>query len=483
MSILSSLYSAAAGLNAHGSALGVVSDNIANVSTFGFKSGRAQFEDVLGSTVASATLASVGRGSRMAGVQRIYTQGSLLATGKSTDLAIQGDGFFTLAGNHQGVEGTFFSRAGMFHLNNEGRLESPQGLLVQGYVADAQGNLGTKLQGFFIPPNAAVPARATEEIDLAANVNSVDDEQVNAFDPLDADNTSNFSTSVTVYDSLGMGHTVDVYFRKHQNFDEAAGEDMAWSWHAVVDGKEVTDAGSVDDEAFEIANGVLTFAPSGELLQEYNIEEAIAAGGPLDGQAATSISGNGSIGTTDSNGASADGTWFLNFEGAVSDQAIKFDFGDAQAAIAQGGEEGSGLTGVTSFASPSSVFAVNQDGFAAGSLIGVTIAEDGKVTGTFTNGERRVLGQLAMARFRNNEGLVRAGGTLYVASEDSGEALIGLAGTAGRGSLAPGSLEQSNVDLAQEFVNLIAYQRGFQANSRTVKAGDEMMMELVNLKR
>ncbi|MDP7038808.1 MAG: flagellar hook-basal body complex protein, partial [Myxococcota bacterium] len=222
-------------------------------------------------------------------------------------------------------------------------------------------------------------------------------------------------------------------------------------------------------------NGVLTFAASGELMQEYTIQEAIddevLSGVTLPAQ----ISSRESLGIEGTSG----NYWELNFDGAVSGQEVKFDFGDS----INGGEEGSGLTGVTSFASPSSVFAVNQDGFSAGSLIGVTIAEDGKITGTFTNGERRLLGQLAMARFRNNEGLVRAGGTLYVASEDSGEALIGLAGTAGRGSLAPGSLEQSNVDLAQEFVNLIAYQRGFQANSRTVKAGDEMMMELVNLKR
>ncbi|MDP7040285.1 MAG: flagellar hook-basal body complex protein, partial [Myxococcota bacterium] len=287
MSILSSLYSAAAGLNAHGSALGVVSDNIANVSTFGFKSGRAQFEDVLGSTVASATLASVGRGARMAGVQRVYTQGSLLATGKSTDLAIQGDGFFTLSGNHQGVEGEFFSRAGMFHLNNQGRLENPQGLLVQGYVATAQGDLGTKLQGFFIPPNAAVPARATEEVDLAANVDSVDDVVTLPFTADEADTRSNFSTSVTVYDSLGMGHTIDVYFRKQQNFDEVDTNDppgadddinMAWSWHAVVDGGEVTQDGGIEGEPFEVANGVLTFAASGELMQEYTIQEAIDDG-------------------------------------------------------------------------------------------------------------------------------------------------------------------------------------------------------------
>jgi flagellar hook protein FlgE len=432
MSILSSMYSAAAGLGAHGDAIGVVGDNIANVNTIGFKASRGRFEDVLGSTVAGGALGNTpGQGSRLAGIEQMFKQGALLGTGVATDLAIQGNGFFIVRGTFQGVDGTFYTRAGQFHLDANGQLVNPQGLMVQGYAADALGNIGSALTDLVIPPTASVPPRATTRADIAANLDAAATIPP-AFDPANPTATSNFSTSTTVYDSLGESHNVDIYFRQ-----SAAG---TWEWHALVDGGEL--AGGTPGTATEIANGNLTFTTDGRLDTEVvNVSTA-------------------------------------DFVGATPGQSVAFDFGDS---ITTDG--GTGMQGSTGYASPFNVTSLNQDGYASGALAGITVAENGTITGTFTNGERRTLAQVAMARFRNEEGLLRAGAGLYVDSQASGQALIGAAGSGGRGSIASGSLEQSTVDLAQEFVNLIAYQRGFQANSRTVKTADEMLTELVNMTR
>ena len=432
MSLLSSLYSSASGLGAHGNAMDVVSDNIANVNTVGYKAGRGRFEDVLGATVANASVAgAAGQGSRLAGVAQVFNQGALLGTGIATDLAIQGDGFFVTRGALQGIDSTFFTRAGQFHLDAQGQLVDPAGLRVQGYSADANGNIGTVLGDLAVPPTAAVPPQATVNVDFSANLDGGATIPP-AWDINDPGGTSNFSSSVTVYDSLGGAHTVDVYFRQ-----SAAG---TWEWHALVDGGEIT--GGTAGVPEEEASGTLTFTTDGYL-------------------------------DTETTAASS-----FDFVGATPGQAIAFDFGDS---ITTDG--GTGQSGVTAYAAASSVSHIGQDGYASGALAGVQVGEDGVITGTFTNGERRTLGQVAVARFRNNEGLVRAGSGYWVAAEASGNPLIGEAGTGGRGSIAAGSLEQSNVDMAQEFVNLIAYQRGFQASSRTVRTADEMLTELVNIKR
>lgn len=432
MSLLGSLYTASSGLAAHAEAMDVVSDNIANVSTVGYKAGKGRFEEVLGSTVSSISVGgSAGQGTRMAGVRREFTQGSLLGTGNATDLALEGDGFFVVRGNYQGVAGTFFSRAGQFHMDVNGRLVDSNGLVAQGYVADNQGNIGTAVGDMAFSTSVAVPPRASTQATIAANIDA-SGAVLPAFDPLNASTTSNFSTSVTVYDSLGAGHNVDVYFHK-----SAAG---TWDWHAIVDGGQL--AGGTAGTPTECASGTLGFTTSGY----------------LDTQTTTASS--------------------FSFIGAAAGQNVAFDFGDA---ITTNG--GSGQRGVTSYASASSVSAISQDGYASGSLAGVGVDGNGVITGTFSNGHRRVLGQVVTASFRDNEGLVRAGSGYYAESQASGAASVGAPAAGGRGSVVAGSLEQSNVDLAKEFVQLIGLQHGYQANSRTVRTADDMLSELVNLKR
>ncbi len=431
MSIGKAMNTAASGLRAHGEAMGVTADNIANANTIGYKRSRSVFEDVLGQSIADTRgRGAMGSGSRLAAIEQVWTQGTLLTTESPTDLALSGDGFFVVEGNVDGVQGRFYTRAGQFKLDQDGYLVNAEGLRVVGYQADETGAVGTTL-GPMQLTGSAVPPQATTQVDMALNLDA-DATVPPPWDPTDPGGTSNFSTTVTVYDSLGNPRDVTVYFRK-------SGAN-SWEWRAMVDGGEIT--GGVAGTPFEGASGTLTFTTDGAL-------------------------------DTETVGASS---W--DFVGATPGQSIAFDFGTS---ITTDG--GSGLDATTQFASPSTTNGLSQDGYAAGSVSAVSVASDGTITGVFDNGQRRVLARLAVADFTSVSGLSRAGHNLWVETEASGEALIGTAGTGGRGSIVAGALEQSNVDLSREFVDLISLQRGFQANSRVVTTSDEMLAELVNLKR
>jgi flagellar hook protein FlgE len=426
MSIWTSLFSGSSGLGAHGDAISVVGDNIANTSTTGFRASRAGFEDVLGGTAPNGQ--RVGAGVRLASVDTLFGQGAIQNTGRPLDLALRGGGFFVVKGQHNGIDGSYYTRDGRFSLDNKGKLVNPQGLAVQGYLIDPAGAVGTQLGDLQI--GGTSPPNPTTQMDLSVNLDATATPPA-AWNVANAAGTSNFSTSTTVYDSLGNGHRVDVYFRA-----QGGG---AWEWHAVVDGGEL--AGGTAGTPTEIANGTLTFTTSGALQTQ----------------------------TTTMSSAS--------FVGAQPNQAITFSFGDP---IAAGG---TGMAGSTQFAGASTVKAQSQNGYSAGELVEVLVGEDGTITGRFSNGHSRPIAQVAVASFASDEGLVRAGAQLFTATRDSGEALVGVAGTGARGAISGGALEGSNVDLGSELVTLIAYQRAFQANARTISTADEMLQEISNLKR
>ena len=257
------------------------------------------------------------------------------------------------------------------------------------------------------------------------------------------ENTSHFSTSVIVYDTLGVGHNVNVFFNQTSTGN--------WSWHALADGAEMADPADStltrEGENVVLANGTVTFDQNGRLMTESQTTKTFH---------------------------------FFNTDGT---QQINFDFGENATSTDNGGDGGSGLGGLTQFDQASSVSEIVQDGYASGALAGIKVQLDGKITGTFTNGERRVLAAVALARFVNNDGLIRRDNGHYTESPDSGQALVGQAGTGGRGSIVGNNLEQSTVELANEFVNVITYQRGFQANSRSITTADQLLQEAVNLKR
>ncbi len=428
MSILRAMYAGVSGLTAEGGALGVVGDNVANTNTIGFKASRAIFANVLGAAVGTN---APGSGVQMTRTQQIFAQGALVNTGQSTDVALSGDGFLTVAGTVDGTYGQYFTRAGQLTLRADGTLVTPAGLAAQGYPADGNGGFASKVADITLS-SAPIPPKSTTTMEVNANLDSAAATPAAAWDPQDPSATSNVSTSMTVYDSLGTAHVVDVYFRKNTTGD--------WEYHALAKGSEI--AGGPPTGNVEVASGQLTFDANGALSNH-----TVATPAAID------------------------------FVGAATGQTITFDFGSPTA----GG--GTGLDGLTQFGSPSSVSSQNQDGYASGALAGVKIDSDGTVNGIYTNGKTLAAGKLAVAKFASNDGLARAGGNLWSATRESGEAALGAVGTGGRAALVAGSLEQSNVDITQQFVELIAHQRAFQANSKTITTADQMLQELMTIKQ
>lgn len=425
MSITRAMYAGVSGLAAEGGALGVVGDNVANTNTVGFKQSRAIFSDVLGAAVGSN---QPGSGVRMTRAQQIFAQGSLTSTGQAMDVALSGDGFFVVAGEVEGVKGTFFTRAGQLNLRADGAVVNADGLEVQGYPSDGQGGFLATTSGIKLPA-APIPPKASSNIKIGANLDAAATPPA-AFDPNNPSTTSNLATSITTYDSLGNAHPMDVYFAK-----SATG---SWSYHVMAKGDEIT--GGPAGASVEVASGTLTFDANGALQAQTD------AGGTVAWKGATPA-------------------------------ALKFDFGKPVSA------GGTGTDGLTQYGSPSTIAAQTQDGYASGSLAGVRIGEDGIVSGVYSNGQTIAAGSLAIAKFRANDGLDRAGRGLWVATRESGEAAIGTAGSGGRAALVAGALEQSNVDVTQQFVELITHQRAFQANSKTITTADQMLQEVLALKQ
>ena len=432
MSLISSLYTGASGLEANSTDLSVIGDNIANANTIGFKESRAAFQDAMSQQMLGAGTASsqMGLGVSLESVQKILTQGSISNTGVATDLAIDGNGFFVVSGAHNGMDGQFYTRAGQFTIDNSGTMVNLEGLHVQGYTANAAGVLGTT-PGDLVLGNASWPASASTAISAVGNLDSGAAIPALPFDPLNAAATSNTSTSVTAYDSLGTEHQVDIFFTK-----TAAG---AWNWNALTDGGGLT--GGTAGTPTQIANGTLTFDTTGKLTAQTT---AASTFNPIN---------------------------------ATNPQALAFNFGDPTS----GG--GTGLLGVSQFAGSSGFTQTNQDGFASGSLTHIAIDKNGNINGTFTNGQTRMLGEVATALVKAPDQMDSIGGNLFSATPNSGPATLGAAGSLGRGSIVAGGLEQSNVDLANEFVKMIAAQRAYQANGKTIVTADSLLQELMQIKR
>jgi flagellar hook protein FlgE len=365
----------------------------------------------------------------MGGPETLFGQGSLQSTGNNLDFAIRGNGFFAVSGDHNGFNSTYYTRDGRFQLDNTGTVVNSDGLKLQGYTIDPTGKMSTSPGNLVLaatqsPPNATTSAQVAVQLDSTTTPPA-------AFSATTPSATSNYQTSMTAYDSLGNAHRVDLYFRNN-----GGGQ---WDWHAMVDGADV---GGTAGTPTQIADGTLTFNSAGALDTE----------------------------VVNSSSAS--------FVGATANQAIKFDFGDA---ITTDG--GTGLTGTTQFAGSPGVLHINQDGYSTGTLSDVHVTDDGTIMGQFSNGQSRAVARVALADFAAPEGLQRAGDQLFAQTVDSGQALVDAAGTNGRGSISGGSLESSNVDLGNELVTLIAYQRAYSANAKTITTSDEMLQEVDNLKR
>jgi flagellar hook protein FlgE len=410
--MIASLYAGISGLSANATAMTVIGDNIANVNTTAFKSNRSQFANILSTSLGgeSAT-AGVGRGVEFWGVNAQWTQGSIENSASATDLAINGKGFFMV----QDASGSnYYTRAGSFTFDKNGYLVNPDGLQLQGYAIDADGNIGS-IGDIYIPGERISPPVATTEFNFDINLNSA------------AVAGDTYTTAQTMYDSLGNAIPVTFTFTR-----QAAAQ--TWTLTGSIPstaGTGVTFGGNASMDMVFDASGTMT-SPAAD------VTVALAL----------------------TNGASPlSATWTML---------------DAS---------GSSLGDITGYASESGTTFQYQDGYPAGSLRGISVDEAGVVTATYSNGEMTPMFQIALVDFPSYDGLTKMGRNLYAESIASGQALPGVAGTGRLGSVAPSSLEMSNVDLAEEFVKMITTQRAFQANSRVITSSDEILQELINIKR
>ena len=443
MSLVGALYVGASGLDAASTELSVVGDNIANSGTVGFKAGRTVFGDAMAQQMIGAS-GQLGLGVTTMTVQKLFSQGGFTTTGLATDVAIQGNGLFVLKGNHGGEEGTFYTRNGQFTMDKDGYFTNLEGLRVQGLQADASGTVTSGLLGDLQVGNASAPAKATDSITIRGNLDQTS--KVPTWDAANPKTTSNFTTSMTVYDSLGKAIQLDIYFTKNDAATTTAGDSGDWTYHVMTDGANLAldgaGAPAVPGTAAEVATGALRFDQQGRLISN----------------------------------ATSD-TLKFNPKDSVNPQPLKFNFGSGTE------DGGNGLDGLTQYAATSAVSFVTQAGSSSGSLSSVSVGQDGTITGGFTNGQTRTLGQLIIANFKAPDQLGRIGSTLYAEKPQSGPPTLGTPATADRGSLSAGTLEQSNVDISKEFIRMIAAQRNFEANSKTLTTADSLLAELMQIKR
>lgn len=425
MGILSSMYTGITGLQGLGEALSIYGDNIANANTIGFKTSRPEFQDVIAKSLKGLLGGNqIGRGTRLNAVTPIFSQGSLMQTESPTDLSISGDGFFVL----DGTEGRSFSRDGQFHFDKEGALINADNYRILGFQADDEGKLTSKL-GPISVGRTVVDAKPTESLSLFMNLDMRVDENLQ-FDPERPDKTSHFSTGVTIYDSAGTPHVVTMYFNK-----AAKGQ---WQWRGMVKGEEVE--GGEPGKLVQQATGTLTFDTDGRLQAS-------------EGESSFAFSG-----------------------GALPDQKVNFDFG-------KGKEQGGDGLQLTQYGTDSEAYKTYQDGFTAGTLSGLTFNSDGVLTAVYSNGENINLAQVALAKFENPEAMFKMGQNRFRESRLSGQPTVGAPQKGGRGRITPKTLESSTTDIANEFISLMNAQRNFQANTRVISTSDQMMQEVLQLKR
>ncbi|ATX78564.1 flagellar hook protein FlgE [Mariprofundus aestuarium] len=462
MGIYNALFTGASGLTAFGEGVRVIGDNIANVNTLGFKSQNVNFADVLGQTVnvSRSNIANqVGNGVRIGAITRDQAQGSVQSTTNATDMAINGSGMFVLKDPASGQ--TQYTRAGAFLIDSSMNLINGQGFQVQGWALDSAGNPQGSVQGI-TAANVSANASPTTKVDVGVNLNATAPVITpGAFDPT-IPSTYTSKADVAVYDSLGSLHNVSLFFVKTGT--EAVTGNAVWDWHATVDGGDVT--GGTAGVPFELGGGAGAIS-------------TITAGPP-----ATAAAGTQGLVFDPANGALVNEfapALTANWKSA-SAGALAFNFGSAVGTDASG-ITGTGLDGAIQLAGSGATRFMNADGYGAGFLDHMETDSTGRINGIFTNGQRRPLFQVALAKFPNEAVLSKLGSNMMGATIASGTPVLERPGNGGMGSISPFALEQSNVDLGNEFVKLIVIQRGYEANSKTILTTDQMLSSLMTLKR
>jgi flagellar hook protein FlgE len=461
----------------------VIGNNVANVNTNGFKRGRVIFQDLLSQTIQGASRPNnerggvnpkqVGLGMTVAAIDTIMTQGSIETTGIRTDVAIQGDGFFV----HKNGDVVLYTRQGNLNVDSNFNLVNPSnGFRVQGWNAEINADgewkisAGGPTEDIMIPIAEKSPAKATTKIKLSSNLDSRVDRVLNPSQATNDEiqNGSVRDVDISFYDSQGNMYNATVRMSKVD----------VNTWQASilqVEGKNFVDGSARFDVGISGNTDVITgattdrdaiylsFNDKGQLI---GISETL---NPDDRVTTGELTANLSVRINDGTvNSGIDGNPQLGYL-----QNIEVSFGIA----------GNQSNSVTQFAANSSTKMYDFDGYEMGYMSSFQIDTEGVVTAFYSNGQIRDVAQLAMASFTNPNGLEKSGDTYFSETINSGRAMIDVPGTQNRGTILPGSLEMSNVNLADEFTDMIVTQRGFQANSRTINTSDQMLQELLTLKR
>ncbi|GAB6036397.1 flagellar hook protein FlgE [Fundidesulfovibrio butyratiphilus] len=544
MGLATSMWAGVTGLLAHGEKMGVIGNNLANVNTVGFKSQRMDFEDLMYSSIGTAQgMGQLGMGVRVGALLGDFTQGGFQTSNENTDLAISGDGFFTV--KNLSTQENFYTRAGNFRFDKNGYLVDPHGMALQGWQVDQATLRYAKAQGRIINQvptkgsvtsvqldSLALGAQATNNLTMVTNLDPREDSRSSdttdpffsmfknyRYDPNHPDNPAlaetsfSFQNTITVYDQRGGSHDLTVYYDK---VSDVSGKEY---WEYMVcctpeeDGRVFNIGGasksmSSNAKAGVLMIGSLSFNDAGGMenitsytlndlsyssevsgLNNWSLAKISSSGYPVFTANFRSVSG-ASI-TTASNSTSialnlgirsGNTTWNTSATTAdmlglshLTDPAALQGFNPSTLNVAS--------LSTTNYETSSSLLYQSQDGYPPGTLQSVSVDEDGVLTGRFSNGQVQELYVIALADFASPWGLKRNGGNLFSETRDSGEALIGRAKTGRLGSVSGNSLESSNVDMANEMVEMIQTQRGFQANSKVITTTDTMLSEIIQLKR
>ncbi|WP_434517241.1 flagellar hook protein FlgE (plasmid) [Dechloromonas sp. ARDL1] len=433
---------ALSGLNSATKAIDSTSNNIANANTVGFKASTTNFGDVYAASLNGSGASQVGIGVNIASIQQQFTQGNITSTNNPLDISINGTGFFRM--DQDGA--TTYARNGQFHLDKNGFVVNDQAMRLTGYRAQAGIIVPSSPQPLQISASDLAPQatglNASSVFNgVKANLNLDSRQTVPALPWVDGGiagglaaftpdpQTYNYSTALSIYDTLGNAQTMTYYFRKTAN----AGE---WDVYANVDGttnQNITPGGG--------PIGTLTFGPTG----------TITAGSPMN------VSVN-MLGVMQSLGQPTG-------NGALAVQSFPVDF-----------------AGTTQFGSAFGTNRLEQDGYAAGNLVGLSVGSDGIIQGRYSNGQTFAQGQIVLANFTNPNGLQALGNNQWSETSVSGPALVGAPNTSNLGVLSSSTVEESNVDLTAELVKLITQQRSYQANAQSIKTQDQLLQTLVNLR-
>ncbi|MCB9396743.1 MAG: flagellar hook protein FlgE [Acidobacteria bacterium] len=426
--LIDAFYSGLSGLKVNSQGLNVIGENLANVNTVGFKKGTTQFAEILNGFSSghsgSGNPLQQGMGAQLRQTSSSFLQGSILSTGLKSNVAIEGTGFFVMSNGSQMT----YSRAGNFTFDEDGYIVSPSGLHLMGYRTDPNGviNISSGLQSLQVSKGVTSAPQQTDLVRFFSNVTS------------DAQPGDSYTTSVEIFDSLGISHNLQLQLTKNPTIGE-------WAYQFVFPD------GTVSNTAPTQGDGTITFDGAGNLIL-------------LDGLSIQDPSiANRTIGLN-------------NLLSGANDMVFTWDLID----ILPGQPNVGRISNYGNFSVTGSLF---QNGYGSGKLQDINIDTDGRVYGLYDNGQILSVGQMALATFTNDHGLRKAADNQFFATIASGAASVDIPGSGGRGHVLSSSLESSNVDISEEFTNMIISQRGYQSNSKIITTVDSLLSEALTLKR